>query len=389
MADNTKIEWADATVNAINGCSVTSPGCTHCYAMKLAGTRMRDHPTRKGLTIESKAGPVWNGEVRLHEPALLQPLSWTKPRRIFWNAHGDTFHENVPDEWIDRIFAVAALTPQHTHMILTKRSARMREYFRESTGWRARIAGLLNELKPSPLWNGAVHQSWQNLHGRPDGLPNVWLGVSVEDQTRADERIPDLLATPAAVRFLSCEPLLGPVDINRWLHIMWRCSYCRQFFDGRHKQHCPGCGKEGGYCGSHPFNGRNRPARPGFPFQSGSGIDWVIAGGESGPGARPMHPDWARSLRDQCADGGVSFHFKQWGEWGHAFHIDGCNGISAATTGTGHWPDPKRYRVVGGLLDGERFESHASDYMLLRTGKKRAGRLLDGVEHNGMPEARA
>ncbi|MGV3511866.1 MAG: phage Gp37/Gp68 family protein [Novosphingobium sp.] len=397
MADGTSIEWADATVNAINGCSVHSPGCTHCYAMKLAGTRMKNHPTRQGLTIETKAGPVWNGEVRLHEPALLQPLSWTEPRRIFWNAHGDTFHENVPDEWIDRIFAVAALTPQHTHMILTKRSARMRDYLSSPRASRRIARGIIDMLINKQAKYD--EQTWPVIsEGDVDApsdvlirwpLPNVWLGVSVEDQTRADERIPDLLATPAAVRFLSCEPLLGPVDINRWLHIMWRCSYCRQFFDGRHKQHCPGCGKEGGYCGSHPFNGRNRPARPGFPFQSGSGIDWIIAGGESGPGARPMHPDWARSLRDQCAAAGVPFHFKQWGEWGHAFHLNGCHGISAATTGTGHWPDPKRYRVVGGPLDGERFESHPSDYMLLRTGKKRAGRLLDGVEHNGMPEVRA
>src|SRR3546814_9432181 len=110
MADNTPIEWADATVNYINGCSLASPGCTNCYAMKLAGTRMKHHPSREGLTIDSKAGPVWNGEVRAWGPALLQPLHWRCPRVIFWNAHGDTFHEAVPDAWIDRMFAVMALT---------------------------------------------------------------------------------------------------------------------------------------------------------------------------------------------------------------------------------------------------------------------------------------
>ncbi|MFN3456890.1 MAG: phage Gp37/Gp68 family protein [Novosphingobium sp.] len=375
MADNTKIEWADATVNAINGCSVTSPGCTNCYAMKLAGTRMKSHPTREGLTIETKAGPVWNGEVRLHEPALLQPLSWTKPRRIFWNAHGDTFHDAVPDEWIDRVFAVAALTPQHTHMILTKRSKRMREYMRpfsqrraDGLGIAVRLLGYDEPLESLPKWP----------------LENVWLGVSVEDQTRADERIPDLLATPAAVRFLSCEPLLGPVDIRRWLHIMWRCSYCRQFFNGRHKQHCPGCGKEGGLCGSHPFNGRNRPARTGFPFQSGSGIDWVIAGGESGPGARPMHPDWARSLRDQCAAAGVPFHFKQWGEWapdtGHET-FDTAKGRAQRTPAF----LIKRDGTVHCFLPQEEQDAP----VVLRLGKKRAGRLLDGVEHNGLPAGAA
>ena len=362
MADNTKIEWADATVNAINGCSVTSPGCTHCYAMKLAGTRMRNHPTRQGLTIESKAGPVWNGEVRLHKPALLQPLSWTKPRRIFWNAHGDTFHPNVPWEWTAKVMAAAFLSPQHIHMILTKRADRMKAWFETlaTEGGAEDFSAIIEDLAES-VGIECDYPEWVLP------LDNVWLGVSVEDQPRADERIPDLLDTPAAVRFLSCEPLLGPVDLAKVV-----------IKPAEHPER-----------GQPPASINALRGWMGGADQDRTSLDWVIAGGESGPGARPMHPDWARSLRDQCAAGGVSFHFKQWGEWGHAFHIDGCNGISAATTGTGHWPEPKRYRVVGGLLDGETFESHASDYMLLRTGKKRAGRLLDGVEHNGMPEARA
>jgi protein gp37 len=116
MADNSLIEWCDATCNAVNGCSVLSPGCTNCYAMKLAGTRLKHHPSRAGLTVETKAGPVWNGTVRLNEDALMQPLRWKRPRRIFWNAHGDLFHEAVPDEWIDHVFAVCALTPAaHAH----------------------------------------------------------------------------------------------------------------------------------------------------------------------------------------------------------------------------------------------------------------------------------
>jgi protein gp37 len=323
MADGTHIEWTEATWNPITGCSVTSPGCTNCYAMKLAGTRLAHHESRAGLTQDSKAGPVWTGDVRFNEQWLDQPLRWTKPRMIFVCAHGDLFHEKVPDEWIDRVFAVMALCPQHTFQVLTKRSARMREYFREAAGWRSRIAELLNELKPSPLWNGNVYQGWQNLHGRPDGLPNVWLGVSVEDQQRADERIPDLLATPAAVRWISAEPLLGPVDLERRL-------------------------------------------------------DWVVVGGESGPGARPMHPDWARSLRDQCA-ASVPFFFKQWGEWretdGPQTHT--CN--RSMRSGT-HW-----LKRDGTLHPGSANFSIYHEYRVAKLGKKRAGRLLDGALHDGMP----
>ena len=226
MSDKTKIEWADATLNYVNGCSVLSPGCTNCYAMRLAGTRLQHHPSRKCLTQPSKAGPVWTGEVRAHESALLQALKWKRPRRIFWNAHGDLFHENVPDEWIDRLFAVCALTPQHTHMILTKRSARMREYMTRLHGLGRNIGGQAIEVMVAATavragsltttYPGAAAPSRDRaLDQVAAGLPNVWLGVSVEDQARADERIPDLLATPAAVRFISAEPLLGPVDLGQ------------------------------------------------------------------------------------------------------------------------------------------------------------------------------
>jgi len=131
MSDGTKIEWTDATWNPITGCSIVSPGCTNCYAMRLAGTRMKHHPTRIGLTVDSKAEPVWNGQVRFNEQALDHPLRWRRPRRIFVCAHGDLFHESVPDEWIDQVFAVMALAPQHTFQVLTKRAKRMREWFEE------------------------------------------------------------------------------------------------------------------------------------------------------------------------------------------------------------------------------------------------------------------
>lgn len=346
MADGTKIEWADATVNAINGCSVTSPGCTNCYAMKLAGTRMKTHPTRKGLTIESKAGPVWNGEVRLHEPALLQPLSWSKPRRIFWNAHGDTFHDAVPDEWIDRVMAVCALTPQHTHMILTKRSKRMREYFTK-----VRVCdGVCDSM--SIVWD--VAQNLAIEHGLLDRyqptvrvLPNVWLGVSVEDQTRADERREDFRNTPAAVKFVSYEPALGYVNWAGWAF-----------------------------------------------------VGQIIGGGESGPNARPPHPEWFRDTRDWCAAHGVHYFHKQWGNWAPVCEMSEELLEDIYHPAPKHDPEASRRCKVDQCVlhrDGTRFNGKAMYELgafwqgtgamtMFEVGKKRAGRLLDGVEHNGMPQ---
>jgi len=334
MADNTPIEWADATVNAINGCSVLSPGCKYCYAMKLAGTRLKHHPSRAALTVDTKAGPVWTGEVRLHEPALFQPLRWRRSRTIFWNAHGDTFHEAVPDEWIDRMFAAMALTPRHKHLVLTKRSSRMRAYFTaRSSGhavWRA-MEGLAQNQQQAH-----IRDSW---YGGPVGkwpLPNVWLGVSAEDQARADERIPDLLATPAAGRFLSCEPLLGPIDLTSIT-----LPTCTQKFDAL-------VGMGWGLQSERYGGGRLHHGATKSPYGK---IDGIIVGGESGPDARPMRAAWARSLRDQCAVAGVDFHFKQWGEFRPT---SDCNG----------------------------------PYMM-RVGKRSAGRDLDGVIHDALPWRRA
>ena len=370
MSDNTKIEWVrdgdgrpGATVNAVNGCSVTSPGCTNCYAMKQA----HRFPARAGLTTKTNGGMVWTGEVRFNEKQLLLPLGWKRPRRIFWNAHGDLFHSAVPDEWIDRVFAVCALTPQHTHMILTKRSARMLEFVADE----ASITEIFEVVDGEFAEHSQRGPALDRLNAWP--LPNVWLGVSVEDQARADERIPDLLATPAAVRFISAEPLLGPVDLT-WIaepdeekggviDALLGCNWC-----------------DGGGRGVDYF-----PIRPGHEGRkmtryvvSGSDeiianrkLDWVICGGESGPGARPMHPDWARSLRDQCAAAGVAFHFKQWGEWAPRHSWDHRRMVAIDAAGN-RVSDDLRPQDVG----GQRFA---------RIGKKAAGRLLDGVEHNGLP----
>ncbi|MDE0408421.1 MAG: phage Gp37/Gp68 family protein [Alphaproteobacteria bacterium] len=257
MADNTEIEWTDATWNPITGCSVVSPGCKHCYAMRLAGGRLRHQPSRRGLTETTTAGPVWNGRVRFNMEWLLDPLRWRRPRRIFVCAHGDLFHPAVPFEWIDHVLAVMALAPRHTFQVLTKRPERMWNYFTDRHGWVRD-----NVLQAAD----AVLAKWGRLLSPPDfvrdirfPLPNVWLGVSIEDRARI-HRIHALEDTPAALRFISFEPLLEDV-----------CPVDLRF------------------------------------------IDWAIVGGESGPRARPMEPEWVLRLYHLCRSYGVAFFFKQWG----------------------------------------------------------------------------
>ena len=248
MSDKSLIEWCDATVNAVNGCSVISPGCTNCYAMRLAGTRLKNRPTCEGLTVQSKTGPVWNGTVRLNDTALKQPLAWRRPRRILWNAHGDLFHPAVPDEWIDKVFAICALTPHHTHMILTKRSARMRDYVNAQV---VRIGAMLRTM------DSLVEDGWKQHKRWP--LRNVWLGISIEDREHMLERGPDLAACLAAIRFWSAEPLLGDLGT----------------------------------------------------IDRGIMPDWVIIGAEFGPGARPMSNQWAQSIVDQCQGANTSVFVQQ------------------------------------------------------------------------------
>lgn len=279
MADTTKIEWTDATWNPITGCTVHSAGCTNCYAMQLAGTRLRDHPSRKGLTREVNGNHVWTGEVRFNEQWLLQPLQWKRPREIFVCAHADLFHKDVPDEWIDRIFAVMAMASHHRLQVLTKRSDRMRAYMNRPN-LRADILDAGSHLTDD--WKWQARGVW-NAETWP--LPNVWLGVSVEDQKAADERIPDLLATPAAIRWLSCEPLLGPVDIRWALSRFW-----------------PEIGA--GFLQRGQFSPGGETLRR---------LDWIVCGGKSGRKAR----DWegfaaaARALRDQCKAASTPFFMKQ------------------------------------------------------------------------------
>lgn len=351
MAETSAIEWTDATWNPITGCSIYSAGCTNCYAMRLAGTRLRDHPSRQGLTADTRVGPVWTGEVRFNEEWLTQPLAWKRPRRIFVCAHADLFHESVPAEWIDRIFAVMALAPQHQFQVLTKRAERMRAYLSDDglIGGRAMQVAiqlwgpLAFEEDTASDRSGRLWEAQEKIRERllpvPQRwpLPNVWLGVSVEDQRAADERIPHLLATPAAVRWVSAEPLLGPINLTS--------------VNGK----VPEYGTVKAH-GTDVLTPHNRSLRP--------QIDWVVAGGESGAGARPMHPAWARSLRDQRQAAGVPFLFKQWGAWSPDFDDSDFS-----------------------LLRQNQFHA-GTRVQMARVGKKRAGRILDGAVHDGFPETR-
>lgn len=391
MSDNTSIEWTDATWNPITGCAVVSPGCTNCYAMRLSGTRLAHHPSRAGLTRHTKAGPVWTGEVRFNEEWLNQPLGWAKPRMIFVCAHGDLFAEGVPDAWIDKVFAVMALAPQHTFQVLTKRPARMRQYLNDIDFRSYRIAKSLLDIfinDPKTIGAHITDEHFPFEEDRADDdprlarlpLPNVWLGVSVEDQARANERTPILLDTPAAVRWISAEPLLGPMDLRQFhgLHN----GATNQTHDAL-----------SGYSSDTPY-GYVASKLP-YPLSRGK-LDWVVAGGESGPNARPMHPDWARSLRDQCAAAGVPFLFKQWGEWVEADHLLSAierTGLGDGLTVDGEPWDPARPlscqdAQVLALTLGVRFQNASDGSTYLKIGKKAAGRLLDGVLHDEFPERR-
>jgi protein gp37 len=298
MSDKSHIEWTDATWNPVTGCSKVSAGCKHCYAER-DWARLAANPQTRYY------GRAFT-DVQCHDDVLPLPLRWAKPRRIFVNSMADLFHPDVPDEFIADVFRTMAWAHQHTFQVLTKRPERMRR--------------LLSDYE----FQDAVTDNAHECADWPWPLANVWLGVSVEDQTTADERIPLLLQTPAVVRWISAEPLLGPISLDCW-----------------------------------PVFGEDEK-----PF-----LHWVVGGGESGPLARPMHPAWARSLRDQCAAAGVPFLFKQWGEF-----RAGEEGQS-----------PGDLRAEFGRVAESWPKDMPGVHTLFRVGKKSAGRLLDGIEHNGYP----
>lgn len=274
MGDKTAIEWTEATWNPIVGCSkVGSPGCANCYAIGVAHRGMA--PQHKGLTVRTPNGVDWTGEVRVARSVFDKPLRWARPRRIFVNSLSDLFHNSVPLEVIAEVFAIMALAPQHTFQVLTKRPQRMAQVLSDPEFFTRHVLAAAGRLG-QPAERGGLGQPTARLMGR-DGpellhadrwpLPNVWLGTSIETD-RYSFRADHVRATPAAVRWISAEPLLGPL-----------------------------------------------------PSLDLTGVDWLVAGGESGRGARRMDPDWARDLLGACRAAGTAYLFKQTGsvlarEWG-------------------------------------------------------------------------
>ena len=249
MSDGTGISWATTSWNAVTGCDRVSRGCDNCYALTLAARlHAMGNPRYQVDGDPRTSGPGFG--VTMHWDKLEEPFHWRRPRRIFVNSMSDLWHPKVTDEFVAAMFDVMERCTQHQFLILTKRPRRMRAWIRKN---------------------------------RPEPLPDVWLGVSAEDQQAADDRMPRLLDTPAAVRFVSAEPLLGPLDLTR---LNRRGSQSLDCLRGRF----------GSPAAWHPAPGT---------------VDWVIVGGESGAGYRPMDLDWARSLRDQCHAAGVAFYYKQ------------------------------------------------------------------------------
>ncbi|MEV6281035.1 phage Gp37/Gp68 family protein [Nocardia sp. NPDC051832] len=307
----TGIEWTERTWNPVTGCTRVSPGCLDCFIERQPPMRMA-HRWFDGPQIGASTG------VELHPERLEHPRRWRKPQMVFVNSMSDLFHDDVPDVFIAQVFTAMALAPRHTFQILTKRPARMR----------ALLADLWFLEEVQERYAGNYDGEWTFTWP----LRNVWLGVSTETQQWANLRIPILLATPAAVRFVSAEPLLGPIDLTT----------------------IPG---------------------------TLTGIDWLIVGGESGPKARPMHPNWARALRDQCTETAapVPFFFKQHGEFAS----------SRSVGDRWEWADPAAWvRESDGQIGDEQtaLAGGGSWCAVWRVGKKSAGRELDGRFWDEIPE---
>lgn len=344
MAEKTGIEWTDSTFNPWWGCTKISPACDHCYAADLdkrtGGNHWGNVPRRR--TSEKN----WNEPRRWQKSAAQFMAEHGRKRRVFCASMADVFDNQVPTEWRDDLWALIRDCPDLDWLLLTKRPQ--------------------NIAKMLPAF-------WGEVKG------HVWLGTTVEDQERADQNIPHLLRHDCAVRFVSCEPVLGPIDLRQWM-AEWGCA-CG-YGGNETLDHCPNCG----WVGEGPSIDGNVPgdcpscnsplsdyyARPECEGtgQDGSGfgqnsafLSWVIAGGESGPHARVADPAWFRSLRDQCAAAGIPFLFKQWGEW-----VD-VDSLPAEIV--------EHFDVQGLTADG-----------VVRIGKKRAGRALDGVLHDGYPGAK-
>jgi protein gp37 len=311
MSGPTKIGWCDVTWNPIRGCSQMSEGCRNCYAerraVRFSGEGLPFHGFAKQVAPRDDLSRVgfrragWTGRVELIKAKLVEPLHWRKPRRIFVNSMSDLFHETLSGEAILGVFGAMAACPQHTFIVLAKRSGRMRRWFEWYLGahnpirfrHRDMIEHAAVVVGPDGPESDALFRAANRVAGRNDWpLRNVQLVVSAEDQTTANVRIGDLLQTPAAVRGVSVEPMLGPVLIpRRWLGQGSECPECGYAAHVDEDGLCASCGAD---CMFH-------------------GLDWVVCGSETGPDARPFNLEWARELRHQCLLSGVPFWLKQTG----------------------------------------------------------------------------
>ncbi len=358
MADNTTIEWCDHTFNPWEGCQKVSPGCDHCYA-ETRNARFNGTAVNWGPGAPRR---------RTSEANWKKPLKWNREAQAFFAAHGrrqrvfcaslaDVFDNAVDPQWRADLFALIDQTPNLDWLLLTKRIGNVDAMTREALA-----------LRPPPV----IHTSAE-LESLPD---NVWLGITVVNQEEADRDIPKLLAINASVRFLSMEPILGPVNLLPFFDPSGACC------GGEPEYQCEGCPS-------------NAPWRYSVPSDDGEWafdptIDWVIVGGESGPGARPMHPDWARSLRDQCETAAVPFLFKQWGNClPCSWDGEDERGGPAYILDVDHFPDFEKqdWTLIKACPAVLRNGSEVIDFA--RFGNKKLPRTLDGIEHNGFPEVRS
>lgn len=338
---NTKIEWATKVWNPVTGCTPISAGCANCYAKRMANRL-------KGRHGYDAADPF---KVTIHtEDKFLEPLKWRKPSNVFVCSMGDLFHKDVPTLEIDKVFAIAAISPKHNFMFLTKRPDRMATYFdtpakKLAERWEDVIYSMGISAGDDEI--DTVASFLHNICGLGWPLKNIWLGVSVEDQKAADDRIHYLNEISAAVKFVSCEPLLSEINFEKSLgeSLKWHAGGLKN-------------------C-----------------------ISWVISGGETGHNARPVHPDWIRSIRNQCDSGGIPFFFKGWGEFKNGsdyINLKTSNHIVLTNGEFARW-DNDDWKSISKKYSVNQFND-LKPFVVCKTGKKQSGDLLDGKQYHEFPK---
>jgi protein gp37 len=395
MSAQTEIEWCDRTFNGWIGCTKVSRACDRCYAEINTAARalkVKWGPGAKRYRTAKanwKHPEHWNKQVfweckdcgfrgtpkdfdKKHRTCASTQYTVTR-QRVFSMSLGDWLDNEVPIEWLVDFLDLVRRTPNLDWLLLTKRIG----------NWRKRLELALDYAKRHPdgsFEHPLVEWLGEWLGGMAIAPRNVWIGATVVNQAEADRDVPKLLRVPARIRFLSVEPMLAAVDLSQWLGVLSICKSCEAEHDGHVPGACPSCGVDslittwGEWQAQRLRTGERYDNNGPCDDEDGPQIQWVIAGGESGQRARPSHPDWYRSLRDQCAAAGVPFLFKQWGEW-MAADADECIGLPNS-----------RLLYEDGVAYEHGFQRGVQLYG--RVGKKNAGRLLDGVEHNGFPEVR-